>query len=65
MRWGWFGRKQRVDRFCFGGGGGLFPQRSEPAPLAEPGSYTVILKVGDDTFTQTLTVERSATAPSS
>jgi hypothetical protein len=48
-----------------GGGGGLFPQRSEPAPLAEPGTYTVILKVGDDTFTQTLKVERSATAPSS
>jgi photosystem II stability/assembly factor-like uncharacterized protein len=48
-----------------GGGGGLFPQRSEPAPLAEPGTYTVILKVGDETFTQTLKVERSATAPSS
>jgi photosystem II stability/assembly factor-like uncharacterized protein len=54
------GRRRR-----FGGGGGLFPARSEPAPMAEPGTYTVVLKIGDRTFTQPLRVERSATAPSS
>ncbi len=45
------------------GGGTLFPTRSEPAAMAEPGSYTVILKIGDQTFTQPLQVDRSATAP--
>jgi len=54
------GRRRR-----FRGGGGLFPVRSEPAPLAEPGTYTVILKIGDRSFTQPLQVDRSATAPSS
>ncbi len=46
-----------------GGGAGLFPVRSETAPLAEPGTYTVTLKIGDRTFSQTLRVERSASAP--
>jgi len=54
------GRRRR-----FGGGGGLFPTRSESAPPVEPGTYTVVLKVGDQTFSQSLTVERSASAPSS
>ncbi len=54
------GRRRR-----FGGGGGLFSTRSEAAPPVEPGTYTVLLKVGDRTFTQSLTVERSASAPSS
>jgi hypothetical protein len=47
-----------------GGGGGLFPSRSEPAPMAEPGSYTVIMKIGDRTFTQPLRVDKSRNAPS-
>jgi hypothetical protein len=49
----------------FGGGGGLFPSRSEPGGPAEPGTYTVVLKIGERTFTQPLSVERSASAPSS
>jgi hypothetical protein len=48
----------------FGGGGGLFPSRFEPSPRAEPGTYTVILKVGDRTFSQPLQVNRAASAPS-
>jgi hypothetical protein len=47
-----------------GGGGGLFPSRSEPAPMAEPGTYTVIMKIGEQTFTQPLRVDRSHNAPS-
>jgi photosystem II stability/assembly factor-like uncharacterized protein len=47
----------------FGGGGGLFPSRSDPAPLAEPGTYTVTLTVGERTFTQELRVDRSESAP--
>ncbi len=46
------------------GGGGLFPSRSEPGSAVEPGTYTVILKVGEQTFTQTLHVDRSHNAPS-
>jgi len=53
------GRRRR-----FGGRGGLFPTRSEPAPMAEPGTYTVILKIGDQTFSQPLRVDRSESAPS-
>jgi hypothetical protein len=45
------------------GGGSLFPTRSESASMAEPGSYTVILKIGDQSFSQSLQVDRSATAP--
>ena len=47
-----------------GGGGGLFPSRSEPASGVEPGTYTVILKVGEQTFSQPLKVDRSHNAPS-
>jgi hypothetical protein len=47
----------------FGGGGGLFPSRSEPAPRIEPGTYTITLKIGEQTFTQPLKVERSPRAP--
>jgi hypothetical protein len=46
------------------GGGGLFPTRSESAEMAEPGMYTVILKIGDDSYSQQLKVDRSETAPS-
>jgi len=46
------------------GGGSLFPTRSEPASMAEPGTYTVILKIGAQTFTQSLKVDRSDNAPS-
>ncbi len=46
-----------------GGGGGLFPSRSQPAPLVAPGTYTVTLKVGERTFSHTLKVDRSASAP--
>jgi hypothetical protein len=31
---------------------------SEPAPLAEAGTYTLTLTVGETTFTQPITVER-------
>jgi hypothetical protein len=53
------GRGRRFGR----GGGGLFPSRSESAPLADPGSYTVTLRIGDRIFTVPLRVERSNTAP--
>jgi hypothetical protein len=49
----------------FGGGFGLFPTRSEPAPMAEPGTYTVTMKIGERTFTQQLEVGRAPSAPSS
>jgi len=45
------------------GGGTLFPTRSESAPLAEPGTYTVILTAGDRTVSQSLEVSRAPTAP--
>jgi hypothetical protein len=48
----------------FGGGRGLFPTRSEPAGMVEPGTYTVILKIGEETFSQPLRVDRSESAPS-
>ena len=44
----------RALRSMFRGGGGQ-------APLMDPGVYTVTLKVGDKTFTQTLVVERAGT----
>ena len=47
-----------------GGGGGLFPGRTEPAPLAEPGDYTVTLRVSGEEYIQTFTLGRAATAPS-
>jgi hypothetical protein len=48
----------------FGGSGSLFPRRSAgPAPLADPGQYTVVLTVGGRTFTQPLRVERGSAAP--
>ena len=47
-----------------GGGGGLFPSRSEPASRVEPGIYTVTMTIGDRTFTQSLKVDRSHNAPS-
>jgi photosystem II stability/assembly factor-like uncharacterized protein len=46
------------------GGGSLFPRRTAgPAPIAEPGTYTVTLKIGEGTVTRTLRVERAETAP--
>ena len=47
-----------------GGGGGLFPVRTDDAPLAEPGTYTVKLRVGSEEHTRTMQVERTETAPS-
>ena len=47
-----------------GGPPGLFPRRTAGAPpLAEPGTYTVTLTVGERTLSQSLRVERSETAP--
>ncbi len=48
------GRRALRRRFAGGGGGGQ-------APLAEPGYYTITLKAGERTFTQTLVVERVGT----
>jgi photosystem II stability/assembly factor-like uncharacterized protein len=45
------------------GGAALLPGRTEPAPLAEPGTYTVRLTVDGRELTQTFTLERTATAP--
>jgi len=45
--------------------GSIFPGRTEPAPQAEPGSYTVVLRVGDDEHSQRFTLERTETAPDS
>ncbi len=49
-------------RFFFGGGS-LFPSRSEPGALAEPGVYTVVLRVDGEEYTQRFTIERTETAP--
>jgi hypothetical protein len=47
-----------------GGGGSLFPRRTAgPAPIAEPGTYTVVVTVGGRTLTQPLQVERGPAAP--
>ena len=46
-----------------GGGAALFPRRSEPAPLADPGEYNVTLTVGGQTLTQKLRVIRGPAAP--
>jgi hypothetical protein len=54
---------QGGGRRRFGGGGGLFPTRSEGGSPVEPGTYTVILRVGEETFTRTLQVDRAASAP--
>jgi len=45
------------------GGGTLFPTRFDPAPDVEPGIYTVILKIGDETYTQPLTVLENPNGP--
>jgi len=52
-----------VDLILPGGGMGALIRMfegsaSEPAPLAEPGTYTLTLTVGDRTFSQPLAVER-------
>lgn len=47
-----------LNRAMGGGGGMMGGRRGGQAPLAEAGEYTVILKVGDVEFTQTLTVEK-------
>ena len=44
-------------------GFGLFPGRMERGERVEPGTYTVTLKVGDQEYTRTFTVERAASAP--
>lgn len=48
----------------FGGGGSLFPQRTDPAPLAAPGTYTVTLTVKGQEYRRTFRLETTATAPS-
>ncbi len=49
----------------FGGSSPLFPRRSGgPAPLAEPGDYTVAMTVDGRTHTRTLRLETTPTAPS-
>ena len=47
-----------------GGGGGFIPQRTEPAPLAAPGTYTVTLEVDGEAYSQSFTLDRAETAPS-
>ncbi|MBT8487330.1 MAG: hypothetical protein KJO65_00755, partial [Gemmatimonadetes bacterium] len=50
-------------RRFFGGGGSIFPSRSEPGALAEPGVYTVVLRVDGEEYTQRFTLDRTETAP--
>jgi len=45
-------------------GGGLFPARSEPGTMVDAGDYTVVMRIGERTFSQTLRVDRSENAPS-
>ncbi len=52
------GRRRR-----FRGGGSIFSGRTEPAPWADAGSYTVVLKVGDEEYRQQLVLEHAETAP--
>lgn len=54
------GEQGRRRRF---GGGNLFPSRSEPGGLAEPGSYTVVLRVDGQEYRQRFTLDRTDTAP--
>ncbi len=46
------------------GGGGLFTRRSQQGAAAQPGVYTVVLKVGTREFTQPLAVAMGNPAPS-
>jgi photosystem II stability/assembly factor-like uncharacterized protein len=46
-----------------GGGGGLFPSRTQQGAPAQPGTYLVVLKVGDRTFHQSLRVDLGDPAP--
>jgi hypothetical protein len=43
---------------ALGGGGGMGGRGGAQAPLAHAGEYTVTMKVGDQEFTQTLTVAK-------
>ncbi|NNF38502.1 MAG: hypothetical protein HKN71_07535 [Gemmatimonadetes bacterium] len=47
----------------FGGGGAIFPSRTQQGAPAQPGTYMVVMKVGDQTFHQTLRVDLGDTAP--
>lgn len=57
-------RGDEGGRRRFRGGGSIFPGRTEPAPPAEPGVYTVVLRVDGQEYSQRFTLERTATAPS-
>ena len=46
-----------------GGGGGLFPSRTQQGAPAQPGTYMVVMKVGDQTFRQPLRLELGNPAP--
>jgi hypothetical protein len=48
----------------FRGGGGLLPGRSDPAPMAGPGTYTVTLTIDGDEHVQTVWVGWALSAPS-
>ena len=48
----------------FGGGGAtLFPRRTSPAPLADPGEYNVTVTIGGQSIAQKLRVLRGPAAP--
>jgi photosystem II stability/assembly factor-like uncharacterized protein len=65
--------QQRIQQLVRGSGGGrgrgrgrggFFPGRTEPAPWAEPGTYTVRLSVDGEEYTRNLALANSATARS-
>ncbi|NNF37264.1 MAG: hypothetical protein HKN71_01245 [Gemmatimonadetes bacterium] len=56
-------RGEQPRRRRFGGGAGLFSRRTQAAPVAQPGIYTVVLRVGDAEYRQPLSVALGSSAP--
>lgn len=56
-------RGDEGGRRRFRGRGSIYPGRTESAPQADPGAYTVILRAGGEELRQRFTLQRTETAP--